>query len=164
LAYAGRFRFREAVERNDRAEVLIHLRQLGQTFPELDRVFLANPAGVMWAIYPAAPQLLGRSYAYRDWYQGVSRGWRPYMSEVFQSSRDGALVVGLTVPIRSQEGRVIGIIGSFQRLEVIRQWLLPIRVPDGDLYVVDRKGQLVFHRTRFGPGPLHRFSRGPGRA
>ncbi|MFZ1059523.1 MAG: cache domain-containing protein, partial [Candidatus Rokuibacteriota bacterium] len=161
LAYAGRFRFREAVERNDRAEALVHLRQLGQTFPELDRVFLTNPAGVMWAIYPEAPQVLGRSFAHRDWYQGVSRGWRPYMSEVFQSSRDGALVVGLTVPIRSQEGRVIGIIGSFQRLEVIRQWLLPIQIPDGDLYLVDRKGQFIFHRTRIGPERLSDYARIP---
>ena len=38
-AYVGRFRFREAIKRQDRAEAMVHLRQLRETFPELDRPF-----------------------------------------------------------------------------------------------------------------------------
>ena len=160
-AYAGRFRFREGVKRRDRAAALVHLRQLAETFPELDWPFLAGPDGVLWAIYPEAPELYGRSFAHRDWYRGVSREWRSYMSEVFPAARDQAPVVSLVMPIRDLDGKVIGIIGSAQRLETIRQWLLPIQVPDGDLYVVDRKGQLVFHRTRFGPEQVNDYSRVP---
>ena len=59
-AYAGRFRFHEAIKQKDRAEALIHLRQLAEFFPELDRPFLADPVGVLWAVYPEAPQLYGR--------------------------------------------------------------------------------------------------------
>ncbi len=160
-AYAGRFRFREAVKRQDRAEALIHLRQLAESFPELDLPFLSDPAGVLWAIYPEAPQFYGRSFAYRDWYRGVSREWRPYMSEVFPAALDQAPVVSLVMPIRDLDGKVIGIIGSAQHLETIRQWLLPIQVPNGDLYVVDRKGQFVFHRTRVGPDRVADFLRDP---
>jgi len=36
------------------------------------------------------------------------------------------------------------------RLDSLRAWLLPIQIPGGDLFVVDRKGQLVFHRRRAG--------------
>jgi len=160
-AYAGRFRFREAVKLKDRREAVVHLHQIAKTFPELDRPFLADPVGVLWAVYPEAPQLYGRSFADREWYQGVSREWRPYMSTVYPSARDQALIVSLVMPIRDLDGKVIGIIGSAQRLETIRQWLLPIQVPDGDLYVVDRKGQLVFHRTRFGPEQVNDYSRVP---
>ncbi len=160
-AYAGRFRFREAVKRQDRAEALVHLRQIAESFPELDLPFLSDPAGVLWAIYPEAPQLYGRSFAHRDWYRGVSREWRPYMSEVFPAARDQAPVVSLVMPIRDLDGKVIGIIGSAQRLETIRQWLLPIQVPNGDLYVVDRKGQFVFHRTRTGAGRLSDYANVP---
>src|SRR5712691_114051 len=46
-SYAGRFRFRESVKQRDRKEALLHLRQLRQGFPELDRVFLADPAGIV---------------------------------------------------------------------------------------------------------------------
>ncbi len=161
LSYAGRFRFRELVKRKDRAGALPHLRQLHESFPELDRPFLADPAGVLWANYPEAPQSLGRSFADRDWYQGVSREWKPYMSEVYSQFRDGALAVALAVPIRDVDGTVIGILVSPQRLEVIRQWLLPIQVPNGGLYVVDRKGQLVFHRTRTGAGRLSDYANVP---
>ncbi len=160
-AYAGRFRFREVVKRRDRAEALVHLRQLAESFPDLDWPFLTGPDGVLWALYPEAPKLYGRSFAHRDWYRGVSREWRPYMSEVFPAARDQSLAVSLVMPIRDLDGKVIGIIGSAQRLETIRQWLLPIQVPNGDLYVVDRKGQLVFHRTRTGPDHISDYERVP---
>ena len=160
-AYAGRFRFREAVKRKDRGEAVVHLRQIAEAFPEMDRPFLADPAGVLWAAYPETPQLFGRSFADREWYRGVSREWKPYMSAVYPSARDQALIVSLVAPIRDLDGKVIGIIGSAQRLETIRQWLLPMRIPGGDLYVVDRKGQFVFHRTRTGRDQLLDYARIP---
>ena len=160
-AYAGRFAFRQAVKRKDRAQALVHLRQLRDAFPDLDRPFLTDPAGVIWAIYPEAPESLGRSFADRDWYQGVSREWRPYMSEVYAQFRDRALAVALAVPIRDPDDKVIGIIVSPQRLEVVRRWLLSIEIPEGDVYVVDRRGQFVFHRTRTGPDRLSDYVRSP---
>jgi len=158
-AYAERFRFREAVKRRDRAEATVHLRQLSQSFPEMDGAFLADPAGVLWARYPESPELYGKSFAYRDWYQGVSRAWRPYVSEVFVTAANQAPGIALALPIRDPDGNVIGIIGSSQRLDVVRQWLLPIQVPNGDLYLVDRKGQLIFHRSRVGREHLSDYSR-----
>jgi signal transduction histidine kinase/CheY-like chemotaxis protein len=149
-SYAGRFRFRESVKQLDRKEALIHLRQLHANFPELDRVFLADPAGMVWATEPEMPEVYRRSYAARDWYRGVSASWQPYMSEVYRTDMAGALAVTLAMPVHDVDGRVIGIIGSAQRLDVLREWLRPIEIPGGDLFVVDRKGQLVFHRTRTG--------------
>ncbi len=160
-AYAGRFRFREAVERQDRAEALVHLRQIHEFFPEMDAAFLADPAGVLWASFPEAPEQYGKSFAHRDWYRGVSRAWRPYVSEVFLSAATGKPAIVLAMPIRGLNGTVIGIIGSGQRLDVIRQWLLPIKIPGGGLYIVDRKGQLVFHPTRTGPEHLADYARVP---
>src|SRR2546423_13583835 len=81
-SYAGRFRFRESVKQLDRKEAEVHLRQLLASFPQLDRVFLSDPAGTVWATEPEAPSIYGRSYAFRDWYRGVSASWQPYMSEV----------------------------------------------------------------------------------
>ncbi len=159
LAYAARAPLREAVKRRDRPEALAHLGQLREALPELDQPFLADPAGVLWATVPEEPQVHGKSFAHRDWYQGVSREWRPYTSEVFRlATRDQALAVVLAVPVRSADGRVIGILGSTQRLETIRQSLPPIRLPDGGVFVVDKKGQLVFHPTRTGPDHLNDYA------
>src|SRR5437016_10177789 len=72
-AYNGRLPLQEAVRRRDRAQALVHLRQLRQVFPELDRTFLADPAGIVWVTEPETPKVYGKSYAFRDWYRGVSR-------------------------------------------------------------------------------------------
>ena len=162
LSYAGRFRFREVVERRNRSEALRHLRQISESFPGIGRPFLADPAGVLWAAYPEAPEIYGRSFAQRDWYRGVSRNWEPYVSAVFETAAaDRSLLVVLAAPVRNPAGTVVGIIGVGQRLEGIREWLLPIEIPGGDFYVVDRKGQLVFHRTRARPEQVADYARVP---
>src|SRR3989442_3102320 len=162
LSYAGRFRFREGIERRDRSEALRHLRQISETFPGIGQPFLADAAGVLWAANPEVPEVYGRSFAHRDWYQGVSRSWEPYVSEVYESAAaDRALLVVLAAPVRNADGRVIGIIGVGQRLQVIHEWLLPIEIPGGDFYVVDRKGQLVFHRTRAKPEQVADYAHVP---
>jgi signal transduction histidine kinase/CheY-like chemotaxis protein len=160
-AYAGRFRFRDSIKQQDRKEASVHLRQLLTNFPQLDRVVLADPAGVVWATEPESPNIYGRSYAFRDWYRGVSASWQPYMSEVYRTDTTDALAVALAMPIHDIEGRVIGIIASVQRLDVLREWLRPIEIPRGDLVVVDRKGQLVFHRTRTGAQHLADYANVP---
>jgi signal transduction histidine kinase/ActR/RegA family two-component response regulator len=153
-SYAGRFRFRESVKHRDAKEALVHLRQLHQAFPELDRVFLADPTGVVWVTEPETPEIYGRSYAFRDWYRGVSASWQPYMSEIYETDIGHASAVAFAVPIHDGDGRVVGIIASVQSLDVLRRWLLPIQIPGGDVFVVDRQGRLVFHRTRVGPPHL----------
>jgi signal transduction histidine kinase/CheY-like chemotaxis protein len=160
-AYAARFRFRESVKRLETKEALVHLRQLHQTFPEIDHVFLADPAGVVWVTEPETPHIYGRSYAFRDWYRGVSASWQPYMSEIYQADIGDILAVALAVPIHDVDGQVIGIIASVQRLDVLRGWLLPVQIPGGDVFVVDRKGQLVFHRTRVGAQHLTDYAKAP---
>ncbi|PYO03446.1 MAG: hypothetical protein DMD91_01200 [Candidatus Rokuibacteriota bacterium] len=162
LSYAGRFRFREAIEQRDRSEALRHLRQISESFPGIGRPFLSDPAGVLWAAYPEVPKLYGQRFADRDWYRGVSRNWEPYVSEVYESAaEDRALLVVLAVPIRNPAGQVIGIIGVGQRLQVVREWLLPVEIPGGDFYVVDRKGQFVFHRTRARPAQAADYAHVP---
>src|SRR2546428_4276440 len=162
-SYAGRFRFRESVKRQDRGEALRHLRQLHRTFPELDRVFLADRSGIVWATEPETPEIYGRSYAFRDWYRGVSHDWQPYMSEVYQTDVGHTLAVALVMPIRDVDERVIGIIASVQRLDVLREWLLPLQIPGGDAFVVDPKSQPVFHRPRARPRHLRAYAQVPRR-
>src|SRR5258708_5309567 len=67
-SYAGRFRFRDSVKKQDSREAVVHLRQLHESFPEMDRVFLADRSGIVWATAPHTPEIHGRRYAFRDWY------------------------------------------------------------------------------------------------
>jgi len=69
------------------------------------------------------------------------------MSEVYQTDF-GGWRWRLAVPIRDLDGSVIGIIVSVQRLEITPPVAAPDPDPRGGVFVVDRKGQLVFHPTR----------------
>src|SRR2546427_12147213 len=149
-SYAGSFRFRESVKRLDAKEALVPLRQLHQTFPELDRVFLADPAGIVWVTEPETPEIYGRSYAFRDWYRGVSASWQPYMSAIYQTDIGHAAAVALALPIHDVGGRGIGIIAAVPRLGVLRGWFVPVQIPGGGVFVVDRRGRTVFHRPGVG--------------
>src|SRR5256712_1876547 len=122
-SYAGRFRFRESIKRLDAKEALVHLRQLHQAFPELDRVFLADPAGIVWVTEPETPEIYGRSYAFRDWYRGVSASWQPYMSEIYQTDIGHASAASPPPPTPDRRGRGVGIIAPVQRLAGLRGWL-----------------------------------------
>lgn len=46
---------------------------------------LHSPDGVLLASSPPFPELYGRSFAFRDWYRGVTRERTPYVSRVFRA-------------------------------------------------------------------------------
>jgi len=56
--------------------------------------------GTMRAVDPQNSDLIGANYAYRDWYQGVTRTWSPYVSEVYRTTAASRqLVIAVAVPI-----------------------------------------------------------------
>jgi signal transduction histidine kinase len=116
----------------------------------IDRAFVADPAGVEWSDYPYAPESIGKSFAHRDWYRGVSRDWQPYLSEVYQrNSEPRILIVAMAAPVRGPGGDVIGILVFQMPLEYVSRALRSIQVGiaggSGHVYVVDRNGTVVAH-------------------
>jgi PAS domain S-box-containing protein len=99
--------------------------------------------GTMRAVDPQNSNLIGSNYAYRDWYQGVSRTWSPYVSQVYRTTAASKeLVVAVAVPIF--EGRKpVGIITTAYSLERISGWLGENTPDEGNVFVVDQKGQML---------------------
>ncbi len=61
------------LSRRDREGIRAQLAQLQETRPGIAVVFLTDPAGVLLDIVPDTPEIVGRSFAFRDWYDGVTR-------------------------------------------------------------------------------------------
>ena len=65
-------------------------------------------------IDPPSPALNGQNFSYRDWYQGVVRTDKAYVSSAYASAVTGApLVVGVAVPIKADglyapKGKLLG--------------------------------------------------------
>src|SRR5207244_9009885 len=48
-------------------------------------VSVYEPDGTMRSIAPMDPTVIGQNFAYRDWYKGVAKQWKPYVSEVYRT-------------------------------------------------------------------------------
>lgn len=91
------------------------------------------------------------NFASRDWFRGVSRDWRPYVSPIYrQAAAPPINVFAVAVPVRDRDGGVTGILVLQVRIEKPVEWIGSAAVgPQGSIYVVDSNGRLVFGRLAF---------------
>jgi signal transduction histidine kinase/CheY-like chemotaxis protein len=141
---AARPRLREAVRKNDEGEIMQHLGVLIENYPAIDRAFVTTTAGVQMANYPFTPETIGVDFSYRDWYRGVSTNWSPYVSEFYQRmARPQRLLFSIAVPMRDG-AKVIGVFVMQPKADYIEVAVGRLADFSGTLYVVDRKGNVVY--------------------
>ena len=98
--------------------------------------------GRIVASYPTQPEVIGQSFAFRDWFQGVSRTGKPYVSEAYRTAATGRpLVVGVSAPVLDGFRRV-GVITVLWQLESVQRLSQGARADDGvTITVTDQRGQ-----------------------
>lgn len=152
VSLADRVRFRELIAAGRWNEAIRILDRVRNEFPFVDRVTLNDIDSTLRADIPEVPEVLGRNFADRDWYKGVTREWTPYVSNVYRRAAAPAInVFTVTVPIRSRDGKAIGILLLQVKLDTLLEWTGRVDIGEkGYLYVVDRTGRAAFH-PRFPP-------------
>jgi len=105
-------------------------------------VFMTDRLGRLVALYPAQPELIGRSFAFRDWFKGVSRTGRPYVSQAYRTLAKGhPLVVAVATPVLDGSRRV-GYLAVLWQLDSVRSVSQGARADDGvTITVTDQQGQ-----------------------
>jgi hypothetical protein len=132
IALATRVRFRELIGAGKWIEASAILKNVPEDFPFIDRIFLADRGGTLMADIPVLPGVRGKSFAHRDWYQGVSRNWEPYVSAVYTRTAEPQLnVIAVAVPIRDSNRIVIGILVLQVRLDAFFAWIKAIEMDPG---------------------------------
>ncbi len=146
ISLSTRVRFRDLVAKGKWVEAIDIMRGVPHNLPEIGRLFLTDASGTLQADTPPLPGVRGTSFAFREWYQGVSRDWRPYISSVYTRTAAPRLnVIAVAVPVRNTAGSVVGILVLQIRVANLSTWSKTIDVgPDGFIYIVDSKGQLAF--------------------
>lgn len=144
-SYAQRNRFIDVVRKRDFAGVQEQLWELKKN-AEIDLTFVTDPRGILWANFPVYPEAIGKDLSSRDWYKGVSFRWRPYISNVFQLIvEDKPLAVSICVPVFDQKERVIGILGTSQRLDFLKNATQNVPLDSSvTVTVTDRAGQILY--------------------
>lgn len=136
----------ESVRLNDEASLRTLLRTAVEKYPRIDRAFVSNPKGLMWSDFPISVESLGKDFSYLDWYRGVSKEWKPYVSEVYpRPAEPKPMVVAIATPILDGD-QVLGILILQYRLNAITDWLKGIRLGEsGYVFVIDHSGTLAAH-------------------
>ena len=149
VSLATRVRFAELVAGGEWDAAIAILHRVPQEFRQVDRILLASPDGVVMSDVPPLPGARGQSFAYRDWYRGVSREWKPHVSAVYRRAAEPRLnVVAVAVPVREQKsGRVTGILVLQLSLEALFEEIRGVVVEEvAMLTVVDAQGQAAYRR------------------
>jgi diguanylate cyclase (GGDEF)-like protein/PAS domain S-box-containing protein len=147
------------------------LKQIQSLRPEFQFATVADAEGIARATAPPDASVVGNSFSFRDWYLGVLRTGRLYVSTAYVSTYTGApLVVAVASPIRAQlsaadaglpTGPVIGVlfigykIGSVQafadRLAALQK--IDLQVTDQAGVVVSRTGGISGRLTSASGAP-----------
>jgi len=111
-SYALRPNLVEAMEPPvDRRVVARHLRGLNEARPGIATAFATVPDGHLVEIVPSTPLIVGKDFAFRDWYKGVTRTRRPYLSELYESQARGKpRVTAATALIRQRGEAPVGVL------------------------------------------------------
>ena len=146
VSLATRVRFQELVAAERWIEAGRVLRRVPEDFHYLDRVFIADAGGTLMADAPELPGARGTNFAHRDWYKGVSRDWKPYVSQLFRrTAAPQRNVIAASVPIRGADGKVAGLLVLQVKLETFFDWARQIDVgPEDRVLVVDGVGRTAF--------------------
>jgi hypothetical protein len=81
-SYSQRPLLIRAVKDRNVAKAKIHLARLIKNDPDIDILVISDIKGTLWALYPERPEVMGKNLAYREWYKGVSKEWKTYISDV----------------------------------------------------------------------------------
>src|SRR2546430_17637778 len=100
---------------------------------EIMIVFVEDKAGKLLALDPPDPSVLGRDFSTRDYFIGVSREWKPFVSEAFSGATQGnPPTTVVAVPLVTADGPPAGVLGAPLHLPRAAEWFAPLgRYPDG---------------------------------
>lgn len=161
-SYARRPSLVKVLERSRRGErrpadasyLRLMLRQLRAVRPGIGTAFLADANGKLLDIVPATPSIIGKNFRFRDWYQGVARTDRVYISESYQSQATGRpQVVAVAAPVMTvgpQPRRIGIVVAAYDVAHLQRLTVEAARAQGLDVEVTDQRGvAIASHR-----GPL----------
>jgi PAS domain S-box-containing protein len=145
-SYAQRPFFIDEVKKKVFNHVIPHLKSLSEHHTEIDTPFITDKSGTVWANYPVSKESYGKNLAYRDWYKGASKKWRPYISTVFRLIvLEKDLAVAVSVPVLDRKGKVIGILGSTQRISFLATFIKENTIdPRKSITLIDQEGNIIF--------------------
>lgn len=116
------------------------------TNPNVAIVFFTMPNGDMYMVQPYYVQenLDDSNFAFRDWYMGVTKTHKPYLSEIFLAQGSNERALAIVTPVYSKEVYV-GIFGVLLDMTHITNQFQKFSLEKGErLLVLDHHKNIVY--------------------
>ena len=145
-AYANRPLLMQAVSQKNWGQAKQHLLNLIRLNPNIDSVVITDVKGTLWFAQPHRPDVLEKNFAHRDWYRGVSRQWKPYISEaVLRVTGEKDTAIHIAVPIFDKTGAVVGVLLNAQRAVEMGKIFRRAPLEQGlFIAITDRQGVIIY--------------------
>lgn len=145
-AYTNRPLLMQAVSQKNWEQAKQHLLNLTQLNPNIDSVIITDVKGTAWVAQPYRPDVLGINFAHRDWYRGVSRQWKPYISEaILRVTGEKDTAIHVAVPIYDKQDAVVGVLLNAQRAVEMGKTLRQAPLEQGlFISITDHKGVIIY--------------------
>lgn len=149
-SFARRLDLRRALERTEGDGVVAHLRDLVVQNRGTDRTFVTDPGGILRYDYPHASEVRARSFAFRDWYAGVTQAGRTYVSEVYrQAALPRVERVTIATPLWDDRQRTLGYLAAQPTIAGLSEWLARVKPSaTGAVALIDHRGTLATREGR----------------
>jgi signal transduction histidine kinase len=150
VSLATRVRFREMVAAGKWAEAIQIMHAVPRELPLAERLILTDTGGTLKADLPAIPGARGIDLSSHEWFQGVRRDGRPYISSAYtRVVAPRRNIFSVAVPVRNAHANVVGYLVLQIGVETLLKWVETVDLgPHGFLYIVDPRGQVAFHSRR----------------
>lgn len=152
VAFSSRITFRKYVEDEKWDEAMGLFETILGDYKYIDSVALFDPSGILKASLPNFPTFIGQDLSHREYYKGVSKEWKPYVSGVFKRLVEPKYnVITVSIPIKSNSSltsneQVLGIMVIGIRLDTLLYWSRDVDVGRGGYaYFVDNNGNAAGH-------------------
>lgn len=138
----------EAVQARDDIALGKRLKAIVVSYPEIDRAYVTDQRGILWADFPPQLETYGKNLSDSDWYTGVSSRWQPYISAVHENTggTSDSIEAAFAMPVQDGLGQTAGVLVfeiNLSHLSAILSSVRPSR--GGQTFIVDHQGTVVAH-------------------
>ncbi|MBS1669216.1 MAG: PAS domain S-box protein [Bacteroidetes bacterium] len=148
-AISGRTLYRQFIEEGKWDKAMAELTQIPQEFPYIKGILITDTTGRVKSNFPSVPKIKLNNQSSLDWYKGLSKNWKPYISEIYQCPDSPQLVAcALAMPVKNQYGQMVAILLFQVNMEKLLASSSEVNISNNNLlYIVDQHGHVVI-----GPG------------
>jgi len=124
----------------DRANAL--LKELYQIYEVYHDIYLLNSRGQISAA-AIRHELIGQDQSGREWFQQAAQG-HVFVSDLYKSETTGTYTIAYSAPVRSAEGKIIGVISSrFNWTYVMDIVNVALVYSDCKVYLLNSNGSVI---------------------